>query len=360
MTKLSSRQIYIFLACIVPLGKIITMPSQIVASAKNDLLFSAAIDILISAIGIFFVLLLSKKNRSFYDLLENTFGTIAAKVLILLLAVFLFFAAFLPLLEQKLLVQSVFYDTLPPLVAFAPFFVFSAYLCAMPLSSFGRIFDLLAPIIVVSFLGIMIFSVGHADYAALLPAGASGFTGIVKGAAGSISWFYDAAVLLVLMGKFEYKKGMAWKGTLWYLAGSLGVLLVLATFYGVFSDIALRQTFAFSKISKYFAAITALGRIDYLFIFSLALAMTFAVILPLTAGVDCLNRAFGFGKIKTPLFSAAVNLLMLVASILLNFHYPAVNDGINGYAFWIVPLFCVVVPALSLPLRRSPREKKGI
>lgn len=357
MAKLSSRQIYIFLACLMPLGKLITMPSQIVASAKNDLLFSAAINVALSALGIFFVLLIAKKNQSFYDLLVHTFGKIVAKIFIVILALFLFFAAFLPLLEQKLLVQSVFYDTLPPLVAFAPFFVFSAYLCAMPLSSFGRIFDLLAPLVVVAFLGIMIFSVGSADYGALLPIGASGIEGIAKGATGSISWFYDSAVLLVLLGKFEYRKGMAWKGTVWYLVGSVALLFTLATFYGIFSDIALRQTFAISKISKYFAAITALGRIDYLFIFTLALAMIFSVSLPLVAGVDCLNRAFGYGKIRTSLFACGINLTMLLFSHFLNFSFPSVNQGINTYAFWVVPLFCIVLPALSLLLRR-PHEKK--
>lgn len=360
MAKISSRQLYFLLACIMPVGKLILMPTHLVYEAKNDLLIPAAVNILIQAGMIFLVMLISRSNKQLYDMLEYTFGRIVAKVLTLLFSLFLFFAALFPLLEQKQLVQSVFYDTLPSLLVFSPFFIFSIYICATPISSFGRVWDLLAPISIVGFIGIMAFSIGSADFGALLPFGAAGTRAIVSAGAYTMSWFFDSALLLSLVGKFEYKKNMAWKSALFYLLGGFAILLFLAVFYGIFEGLALRQSFAFSKMSKYFSAITALGRIDYIFIYALSLVMAYFCTLPLHAGVDCLNRALGGNKVATPLYSVGINLVMLFLMFLLDNNFQGANNLITKTLFWLFPLFCVLIPVLCLFLRRSPREKRKV
>ncbi len=356
MTKISSRQLLFFLACIAPVGKIILMPSQLVYYAKNDLLFSAAINYALQTGALFLVLLLSKRNETFYRLLCNTFGKIAAKILITVFSLFLFYAALIPLIEQKLFVQSVFYDTLPSTVAFAPFFLLSAFLCFQPISSFGRTWDILAPLSLIGFLGIIVLSAGQADYGALLPVGASGAKGILGGAAFTSNWFFDTAIVLMLIGKFDYQKGLAWKGTLCYALGGIATLLFLSVFYGIFSDIALRQIFAFTKISKYFSGITVLGRIDYLFIFTLALVMAFYCALPLQAGAEGLKEAYGGGKPFAAFVAVTINAVLFTVSSVLNFSFLATLRFISQTLFWIFPIFCILVPASAHLLRRT-REK---
>ena len=356
MTKISSRQLYFLLACIAPLGKLILLPSQLVQFSKNDLLLPALIGFLVQAAVIFCVLLLAKRNMSFYELLANTFGRIAAKILLTVFALFLFYAALLPLLEQKLFVEGVLYDTLPSIVAFSPFFVLSAYLCSKPLAAFGRTWDILAPLAIVGFAGILLLSVGTAKYDALLPVGASGVSGILQGTAFSTSWFYDAPILLALLGKIEYKKGMAWKGTLWYLAGALGVLFFLATFYGIFQETALNQPFAYARTSKYFAGITVLGRIDYLFSFLLALVLAFWISLPIQAGVDCIDQAYGRPRYLSVLLGIGINAVFFLISVLLEYRFGDILQTISQPLWWIFPIFCVGVPPLCLLLRRKRRE----
>ena len=134
--------------------------------------------------------------------------------------------------------QSIFYDTLPSVVTFSSFFIFSAYLCAKPLSSYGRIWDILAPVAFVGFVGIIALAAGNMDFGALNPVGAAGIEKITQGAAFTNYWFFDSAILLTLLGKIEYKRGMAWKGPLFYLLGAAAVMLFLAVFYGIFSEIA--------------------------------------------------------------------------------------------------------------------------
>ncbi len=360
MTKISSRQLFFFLAAVAPVGKIAILPTQLAYYAKNDLLLPAAMNFLLQAGVIFLVLLAAKSNLSFFELIKRKLGTTTARIVLTVFSVFFFYTAFFALLEQKLFVQSVFYDTLPSVFAFSSFFVFSAYVTAKPLSSHGRIWDILAPLAIAAFAGILIFSVGAADYGALAPAFASGAGGIFKGFAYSMSWFTDSALVLSFLGKIDYKKGLAWKGTLCYLAGALVTLFFLATFYGVFQEIALRQQFAFTKISKYFAGIQVLGRIDYLFIFSLSLVMAFYAVLPIKAGVDLLQQAYTEedNRVFPALFSVGINALMLVLSILCDYRFRTVDLIVNQTLFWIFPVFTLLLPALVLLFTiRRQREK---
>lgn len=357
MNKYSTRQLFFLLACIMPVGKMVFLPAHLTETAKNDLLFSAALNFAVQAGVIFLVLLLAKRQRTFYELLEYSFGKVVAKILITVFALFLFYAALLPLLEQKVFVQSIFYDTIPSVLAFSPFFLLSTYLCSKRLNSYGRMWDILGPLAITGFAGIFVFSVGSADMGALLPVGASGMGGVFGGMAYSMSWFYDSAILLTLIGKFEYKKGTAWKGLLCYLAGGAAVLILLAIFYGIFAETAVGQLFAISHVSKYFAAITALGRIDYVFIFLLALVMAFWCTLPLQAGIDCIEQAYATGKYLPTIYSIVVNAVMLALTIVLDFSFGAVIDVVAKKLLWIFPVFCVAVPLLALLLRRSPRER---
>lgn len=356
MNKISQRQLFFLLGCVAPVGKLVILPARLAANAGGDLWIPALFHVLVQSAVIFCVLLLAKRGKSFYELLADTFGQIIAKILSVLFALFLLYAALLPLLEQQIFVQGVFYDTLPSLAAFSPFFLFSAYLCAKPLASFGRVWDILGPMAIVSFAGILVFSATNADYLAVLPVGSAGLKGIAGSTALSFSWFFDSALLIPLLGKIEYKRGAAWKGTLCYLAGGFAVLLFLVTFFGIFEGTAGNQLFAFTKTSKYYSAITALGRIDYVFIFALALVMAFYSALPLQGSIDCVLQAFGKKRYLPTLLSIGVNLLFFGFTVFFDFRFNLAMEFISQKLFWIFPVFTVLLPPLCLLLRRKRHE----
>ena len=350
MNKISTRQLCFFLAAIAPVGKIILMPANLVHYAKNDLLFPAAMNFILQAAIVFLVLLLAKNNRSLFELIADQLGKVTARIVLTVFSLFFFFAALLPLVEPKIFVQSVFYDTLPSIVAFSSFFIFSAYLCAKPLSSFGRMWDVLAPLAIAAFIGIIMLSVGAADFGALAPALQSGAKNVFQGFAYNMSWFFDSAILLSFLGKIDYKKGLPWKGLLSYLAGAAAVLLFLAVFYGVFEDISVSQQFAFTKTTRYFSGIETVGRIDYLFIYSLALVMAFYAILPLQAGIELLRQSYGSRekRLLPALLSIVINAVMLALTILLDYRYSSLNQAVCVNLFWIFPIFALLLPALML------------
>ena len=257
------------------------------------------------------------------------------------------------------MVQSVFYDTLPSDLLFAPFFLLSVYFCLKPLASFGRVFDLLGPLSVLSFAVLVLFSMGEADFAALLPAGISGAKGILTGAKHALAWFFDGALVLPLLDKIQYKKGLAWKAAAVHLAGGGAVLLFLALFYGIFQGIAPVQFFAFAKTAKYFPAVGILGRVDYLFIYALALAMIFASLMPMFSAAELLKEAFGESKQKCLFYSLLLNGAMIASSAALGFAFPAAERFLTRTLVWLFPLFSAALP-LALLLLRERRKRRNV
>ena len=357
MNKISARQVYFYLACVAPVGKLVIMPARLTKYVGNGLLIPALVQFLLQTGVIFAVLLLAKRGQSFYELLQNTFGKILAKIIILIFSAFLFYAAFLPLLEQKTFVQGTFYDTVPSLVAFAPFFLLCVFLCSKPLSSYGRTWDILGPLAIAGLAGILVLSWSETEFAALLPIGAAGAKKIFQSIAYSFCWFFDTAILLMLLGKFDYQKGMAWKGAVYYFLGGLATLLFLAVFYGVFQETAINQLFAFSKTSKYFSGMSVLGRVDYIFIYALAFIMIFYTSLPLQAGIEGILQAFGRKKYLPTLLSLGLNAILLSLTAVFDFRFNEVMIFISETLFWIFPIFTLVLPPCCLLLRRKKRER---
>ena len=356
--KPSSRQICFFLAAVAPVGKLVLMPAQLAADAGNDLLFPVLAQLVLQAALIFCVLLLARHDCTVFALVRRAAGDVAARIFAVLLAAFLLFFAFLPVVEQKITVRSIFYDTIPAHLVFAPFFLFSAYLSARALGSLGRVWDILAPLSAVGMAGVLLLSVGNTDFGALAPFGAAGSGGFVDGIRRTCCWFCDSALLLAMIGHFPYQKGLAWKGTLCYLGGGLVLLFFLAVFYGVFGEIAVIQSLGFARISGFFSAMTVLGRIDYVFIYALAFVMTFYVILPVQEAVGCISEAFSSPKALAPLLSAGCNLALLAAIYGFHFRTSAIVSVMTKSLFWIFPVFTVAIPVLLLIVfGRHPHEK---
>ena len=337
--KLSARQLCFFLAAVAPAGKLVLLPSQLAAKAGNDLLFPLAAHVAFEAALVFLVLLLARRERTVYAMIADMVGGAAAKAACILLAAFLLWASFVPLIEQKLLVQTLFYDTLPSYVAFTPFFLLAGYLCDKPLASMGRLWDILAPLFCVGLTGVLLFACGSADLGALAPVGGSGAAGFWRGLFGASSWFFDAALLLPLLGHFPYQKGLALRGALCYLAGGGAVVLFCALYFGVFQELAVSQPFAFSQMSKYFSGVAAMGRVDYIFIFSIAFVMLFYTAMPVQAAVDVVAEAFARPRALAPALSAACNAAAFAALLAFNFVPSETIALISVRLFWIFPAF---------------------
>ncbi|MGN1104146.1 MAG: GerAB/ArcD/ProY family transporter, partial [Candidatus Coproplasma sp.] len=126
--RLSVRQICFILIAYNAVLKLIIYPSAMASASGNDLIFPALFDLAVQTVIIWSIAYLSSRtDKSFFELIEGTFNKTVARVVYALFALYFVLAAIVPMVEQQLLVHAAFYDTVPSLYVFLPFFIFSVY-----------------------------------------------------------------------------------------------------------------------------------------------------------------------------------------------------------------------------------------
>lgn len=353
--KISVRQICFIMFAYTVVGKLLTYPAMLCQTSGRDLLFSAAVDFLVTGIVVWAVsYLCSRTDKTFYGLLENTFGNVVARIIYGVFALFFIACAIFTVLEQKLYVQAIFYDTVPSFMAFLPFFFFSVYAGSKDFSSIGRCADFCFPIFLISLAIIFSMSFGEADFTNLLPILKTSASGVFGGALITFFRFTEPCRLLMMMGRFGYKKGDAAKITLSYVCGALLVLLFLALYVGVYGNIAVSRHFAISKTAVYFPAIEVIGRIDLLLLYVLEVVMLFAVMLDIQLSVQCVAECTGYQK--PMLWSSVISAVIFALTIIFNNSFSAVTDFYSRRMWIALVIFAVIIPLCAWALRRRERS----
>lgn len=344
-----SRQIAFAAAFLLPAAKLLEVPSLLAKHAAGDLLLPAFLHFLLQA-GVLFALLYaaSKSEKTLFERLKERFGKWTL-VFYILYAVYFLFAAILPLLDLEKFTYAAFFDTSPTVFSFAFFFIFSAFVCAKGLKALGRAADLCLFLFALPFLFLIATSLTEADFSHLLPVFGTKFGDTMSAFTFTTPHFSDAILLLPLIGNLRHKKGDSVKIMSGYAAGAASTLLFLAVFFGIFSSIAAREHYAFSKIGQYFPALSVIGRVDLLFVYLLTITLLIFTSMPLLYTIDFTCRAVGTRR--RALFSALLNLALLGFVFYFNKYYNALYGLISGklpLVFWLiadmVPLFFLFLP----------------
>lgn len=353
--RLCTRQVCFILTAYSAAGKLIMMPAQLAYYAKNDLWFTLLIIYLLQTAVVWAVAYAcSKTQKTAFGLIRSAFGSVAEKVFLWLFAAFFLMAALMPAIEQKLFVHDVFYDTVPDLIVFLPFFAFSLYVGAKGLNNAGRTADIVLPLLAAAFIAIFIMGAAESNFSWLLPVLKQPVKNIAGGAGYCLYYFTDGAVMLALMGRFKYKKGDCTRITLSYAAGALAVILFCMVFYSVFSSLSADEYFAVSKVAIFFPALSVTGRLDLLAVYVIDIAVIFGISLYVQLFVYCLYCALG-GRVKRVYLSVAANILLLAAVIIFNDNYLALQQVYGRYLWGVYLLFAFVLP----PLLWALKAKRG-
>lgn len=352
--SISVRQICFIMIAYNAATKLLLYPSFAANAAGNALVFSALFDLILQTAVVWSVAYLSSRTQlSFFELLQNTFGSVTARVIYGLFALFFLLSAIVPMNEQQLLIHDSFYDTLPSIVEFMPFFIFSVYAGCKSFKNAGRCADLCLPIFVVCIAGFLLMSVEGADFTNLLPVLKQPFKKVAGLSFGSLYRFSESAFLLLFMGHYKYNKGDAAKITVSYAVGGLAVLAVMAAFYSVYGVLAPTRSFALANISVFFSAINYVGRIDLFLVYAFEIVALFASVLNIQACVHCACKAFN--KNFRIIYSLTANAVLLAITFLLKNNYSVLQQVAADW-FWIpAVVFAYLIPVLAWTLRRKAR-----
>ncbi len=347
--QIHTRQIAFCAAFILPMGKLLETPSLLASYAKGDILLPALLHFLVQSLILLALLYAaSQSEKSLLERLIEAWGKWAILPL-LLYAVYFALAAMLPLLDLEKFVYAAFFDTAPTTFAFGVFFLLLAFVCAKGIQSMGRCADLCLFLFLLPFLALIVMAFSETDFTRLLPMFGSDFSGIRQAFARSTPHFSDAALLLPLLFTHRYREGDGVKITLGYWAGALMTLLFFAVFFGIYSSLAPREHYAFSKIAQYFPALSVIGRIDLIFVYLLSTVLLFYTCLPLLYTTDLVARITHTNR--KALYSAILSLGLLIFVLFINRYYNAFYAFFTLKLppfFWFVadllPLFCLLLP----------------
>ena len=352
--NISVRQICFILFAYSAAAKMLLYPSIAAKAAGNALAFPVLFDMLVQAAIVWSVAFLSSRtDRTFFELMENTFGAVTARVFYALFALYFLFSAIIPISEQQLLVHDSFYDTLPSLGIFLPFFIFSVYAGVKSFTNVGRCADLCLPIFIFCIAAFIIMSIEGADFTNLLPVLKQPFTKVAGLSLSSLFRFSESAFLLLFMGHYKYKKGDCARMTLSYIAGGLAVAVFIALYYCVYGNLTPTRSFAISNISVFFPAISYVGRIDLVLLYSFDVVVLFAIVLNIQAFVYCLCKVFN--RELRIVYSLIANVVLIAITIIMNNKFIVLQQ-VAAKWFWIpAAVFAYVLPVLAWALRRKPR-----
>jgi hypothetical protein len=194
-----------------------------------------------------------------------------------------------------------------------------------------------------------------ADFSSLMPLFERDFSASASAFRRSQPYFSDVVLLLPLLLHLSYKKGDGVKVAAGYAAGSLFTLLFLAVFFGIFSSIAAREHYAFSKIAQYFPALKIVGRIDLIFIYLLSIVLILYTCLPLQYSTLLLSKTLNLPK-KT-IVSAILNFSLFLFALFFNRHYNLFYHFISRETFFV---FFLIADMLPLFLLFLPKNKEKV
>ena len=197
-------------------------------------------------------------------------------------------------------------------------------------------------------------SLAESDFSHLLPLFGTKFGDTMSAFTHTTSHFSDLILLLPLLLFYQPKTSGDCKKVLYgYWTGAALSLLFFSVFFSVYSSIAPREHYAFSKIAQYFPALDIIGRIDLIFVYLLFITLLFYTCLPLLYTTACTTTLFRTEK-KT-LFSFLLNVGVFFFIFFCNKYYDAFYTLISGKLYWIFWIFADILPLLLLFL---PTENK--
>ena len=359
----SARQIAFLAAFLLPASKLLEAPSILAKHAAGDLLFPAVLHFLFQTLILLGVLYAASKSPiPLIERLKSALGK-GMYLLYILYAAYFLFSATLPLLDAEKFVYATYFDTAPTLFSFGVFFLFSAFVCTKGIKAIGRCADLCLFLFLVPFLALSFMAFSETDFSNLLPFFDTKLNRSFTAFARTSPHFSDTILLFPLIANLNYKEKDGVKIVTGYAAGGAFTLLFLAIFYGLFSTIAPREHYAFTKIGQYFPALSVVGRIDLLFVYFLSVVLLFYTCLPLQYLTTALANLFRTER-KTYI-SAILNFALLVGVLFFNQKYNrfyAVISGKLAPVFWVfadlLPLLCLLLPTRKVGGRYALNPQK--
>lgn len=359
--KMTYRQASIIIFYMLVAFKVLSLPSLMYQTCKNDGYLSVLIMMMVDAILVWASIKIIKqaKDKNIYDFIKEKTGSVIAKIFVIGLTL-------IPLIHLGIKTKGLEWFLVKNLYTKFEWFQFAipialitCYMIYKGARNIGRVCEFFVWIIVVGVIIIIIKGFASVDLTFFLPILSKGITPIFKAIYDYLAWFGLGGELLLFCGCIDFRDEKKSRIFFYSAVAIILVQLVMWSFYGAYGIMSSTHNFAISDISQISNANMALDELAWLIVTVWAMAQILHV--SIYGYLFCRGLQLIF-NIKNDAFATFVLFGLIILWIFWGEHTIALEKlFLHKSIVWIVVVGQYIIPLIVFGLsfiKNNPKKIK--
>ena len=360
--KMTYRQTAIIIFYMLVAFKVLSLPSLMYQTCKNDGYLAVLIMMIVDAGLVWASLKIIKqaKNKNIYDFIREKTGTVIAKLFLICLTI-------IPLIHLGIKTKGLEWFLVKNLYTKFEWFQFAVpialitcYMIYKGVRNIGRVSEFFVWVIIFGVVIIIIKGFASVDFTFFLPILSRGIVPVFKAIYDYLTWFGLGGELLLFCGCVDFKDEKKSRVFLYSAIAIILVQLVLWSFYGAYGVMSATHNFAISDISQISNANMALDELSWLIVTVWAVAQILHV--AIYGCLFCRGLQLIF-NIKSDTVSTFVLFMLVIVWIFWGEHTIALEKlFLHKSIVWIVVVGQYIVPLIifGLSFVKDKRQNKNL
>ena len=356
--KMSYRQASIIIFYMLVAFKVLSLPSLMYQTCKNDGYLAVFVMMVVDAILVWASLKIIKqaKGKNIYEFVKQYTGSVVAKILVVGITI-------IPLIHLGIKTKGLEWFLVKNLYTKFEWFQFAipialitCYMIYKGARNIGRVSEFFVWVIVVGAVTIIIKSFGAVDLTFFLPVLSKGIKPIFTAIFDYLAWFGLGGELLLFCGCVDFKDERKSRIFFYSALAIILVQLVMWAFYGSYGVMSATHNFAISDISQISNANMALDELSWLVVTVWAIAQILHV--AIYGYLFCRGLQIIF-NIKNDSFATIILFVLLIVWIFWGEHTIALEKlFLHKSIVWAVIVGQYAIPIIIWALSFVKRKNK--
>lgn len=355
--KMSYRQASIIIFYMLVAFKVLSLPSLMYQTCKNDGYLATLIMMLVDAVLIWASLKIIKqaKDKNIYDYVKRYTGSVIAKIFVVVLTV-------VPLIHLGIKTKGLEWFLVKNLYTKFEWFQFAipialvtCYMIYKGARNIGRVCEFFVWVIVTGVVIIIIKGFSSVDLTFFFPILSKGVMPVFKAIYDYLAWFGLGGELLLFCGCVDFKDEKKSRVLFYSVLAIVLVQLVCYSFYGAYGIMSATHNFAISDISQIANANMALDELAWLIVTVWAVAQILHV--AIYGYLFCRGLQIIF-NIKSDAIATFVLFSFIIVWIFWGEHTIALEKFfLHKSIIWIVIVGQYIIPLIIFGLSFIKRKR---
>ena len=352
------RQLVLILIISMVTLKVLLLPSLLAKDIGRDsyifMLLMLVLDFLVLMVLLF--IFNKNPNLSFYEIIQKMFGTIGAKIIMFLFFLFFLLKSWGTFQTNLSYLNENLYTSLDWYIFAFPILIAVFFIASFGVNSLARLVEIVAPVIIVGFLGCFAVGLLRAEFSSLLPFMEKGFFTHIPTIFRYSYWFGDYMIFIVFFGNVKEEKHSTKKISITIVVSILLVVFFTAVAYSLFNYNSVTHTNSISDVLQVLPSISDIGSFDWVMvlIWDCSLFLFFTL--------NILGAFYSFRQVffkKHQLLSVFIILaVMLLCCVAINFDIFGAINLVRDYGCYFSFAMQYVLPVILLIFSYKIKRRK--